>query len=114
MTHTPSATAALAQLRRLLDSIGDAVVGTHVDALLATESQLEAALHTLRTTPPFTPDDQYRLELARCVAALGRCRRLGDATLRLSSGLLQIAGAPYTRAGDVAPSRHAGRLEARG
>lgn len=114
MTTTPSATAALAQLRRLLDSIGDAAVGSRVDALLTTESQMEAALHALRTAPRSTPDEQFRLELARCVQALARCRRLGEAALRLSSGILQIAGASYTRAGEVAASPRAGRLEARG
>lgn len=116
MTTTPSATAALSQLRRLLETIGDALVGSRVDALLCAEAQFETVIQCLRAAPRPRDDDEFREELSRCVRALARCRRLGDASQRLASGLLQISGVlpAYTREGDVAGSPLYGRLEARG
>jgi hypothetical protein len=115
---TPPA-AVVCQVRRLLESIGDALVTHRLEPLLTAEQELEAALQALSATGRSTLDDEstaaVRAEAARCRVALERCRRLGASLEGFAALMLQTAGHTgiYGRAGEAPKPAPAGTLQAR-
>jgi hypothetical protein len=107
-------------VRRLLDTIGDALADSRLDPLLTAEPDLEAALQALASVQ--TPDLDaaarmvVRAEIQRCRLALDRCRRLGASLGCFTAMMLQDAGgaAFYTRAGEGPAAPAPRTLQAKG
>jgi hypothetical protein len=120
VTHPlPSATDVVSDVRRLLDAIGDALVEGQVDALLAVERELGAAVHRLAALEAgVAASDRgtVRAEIEAARGALTRCRRLGSMLERLALSALsdQPRSGAYTRTGRAAPLSPIVTLEARG
>lgn len=116
MTTTPPVAAVVCHVRRLLDTIGDALVQSRVEPLLTAEPDLEAALQALASLDPTTLDasarQTVRTEVERCRVALDRCRRLG-ASLECFTALM-LDHVVYTRAGDGPSVAAPPTLQARG
>ena len=78
----PSPLEAVARVRVLLDTLGDALISWRLGTIEALEGDLKDALAAIQfdALPPL--DDATRAalarELARSANALGRCRRLGE------------------------------------
>jgi hypothetical protein len=121
VTTAPPLADVVCHVRRLLDTVGDALVAGRVEPLLETDRELARSLDRLTDTgaaATLSPGERQLLkaEIARCLAALGRCRRLGSAFEQLAAGTLALDGhaAGYTRAGQAALVPPGGTLEARG
>jgi hypothetical protein len=117
---TPPAAAVVCHVRRLLDTIGDALVESRIDPLLTAEQDLEDALRALAafhaTELDATGRAAIRDEVQRCRAALERCRRLGAARECFTALVLEGTGrlATYTRAGEAPTGLPTRTLQARG
>ena len=72
---------AAAQLSEALERAAAALASPNLEALLACEADIEAALAALPPVTTFVPEERpaVRAELERARAALLRCRRLGAA-----------------------------------
>jgi hypothetical protein len=121
VTTTPPLADVVCHVRRVLEQIGDALVIGRVETLLETEDHLASALRTLTAALPsreLSPDEQARLrpEIAACLSALHRCRRLGASMDAVVAVALTEEGrvGTYTRAGRAGLLPPSGALEARG
>ena len=80
MNAAPEGTlTATARLRAALERTATALAEADLDALLATDSELQGALNAMSTLAKADPSDRatFRRELEGAAAALLRCRRLG-------------------------------------
>src|SRR3954467_11331453 len=70
---------ATARLRAALESAAAALAAADLDALLASDTELQGALNAMSTLAKADPADRtvFRRELGGAAAALLRCRRLG-------------------------------------
>lgn len=120
MTTTPTVEAVVCHVRRLLDTIGDALIESRLEPLLTAEPDLEAALQALASLHPENLDDAarraVRAEVQRCRVALDRCRRLGASLECFTALMLEDPGrgGVYTRAGDGPMVPAPRTLQARG
>jgi hypothetical protein len=69
----------IVRLRTVLDQAADALVSADLEALLASEAEIEDALANMPVLTTMTADEraEIRGELERARGALLRCRRLG-------------------------------------
>ncbi len=108
---------AAAGLREALTQVADALAAPSLDALLAGESAVEAALANLPSLAGLGANERarVRLELERARAALLRCRRLGAALTDFTRASLDAQGHAQEYGRDVLTARLSGRgLNARG
>src|SRR5437868_4738667 len=114
-----TASSATARLRASLDAIAAALQSPNLDALLAAELDLSAALDGVARLGAVSLQERgaVRDELVRARAALSRCRTLGSVVDDVAEALLIAQGraGDYDRAGSrstpLAP--RAGHLKAR-
>jgi hypothetical protein len=111
----PSASAATARLRASLDAIAHALQSANLNALLAAELELSAALESLGRLRGISPLDRpaVRDELARARIALSRCRTLGSVVDDVAEATLIAQGrvGDYDRAGAQPPQTRAQGLQ---
>jgi len=106
---TPSPTSrALADLREVLEAVGNALTGVELEGLLTAEERIAKAVRDVRAATAARPSgdtvverDTLRSDVHAVRAALQRCRRLGVSLSRFASFSLTAAAGTgsYTRRG---------------
>lgn len=122
MTSEPGPGVAVVSLHVALDSTADALAGPRLDALLASEAGLAAALEGLppvENVKSLTADDraQLRAQLEGALLSLRRCERLGASLTDFvrASLLAQGRTGSYGRSGvESEPVARSASLNTRG